>query len=506
MRLIVSAFVMVAVIMGTFTLYASIAPSLAVSRAARNFGAEVTERVGTTPLQAFGMAANSLESGSVTVDFASYQTDRWGTTTTNFNFTVVSDAENHEYALYGEVYSNGEIIDFVAYINPERIAVGSSMIGDDLFGINFNTLAADIASLNDLLGLDYYDMAMVEDVIDSFVELMNQPPAETDAYAAALVGTLHAAERASDRITTLSDGSRIQARRVEYTITVEAMIDLLEEWLDILEGDEAVRLSFNNFLMQTVYGVDYIDEMVQEMRGMLLEVEHYLDGQVLLTFYIGENDRMLSAALDVDLLVMDERVWLNLSLDMGLSAMDTWRLDINGMQWGQYFTFYATWEIVDDGDTYINVITFNFGDGDMIIITSEWDPASGEFTFSHLEENYSWGWRTECAFSGLFTTDGETFRLWIEHADQWYATTTDWAAFDAVWDAFMDTLDDYEWWDAWNLFDWDAFDWDAHSTQHLSESWFSLEISTTAGAPRFRRVEFIGIDEWVRMLYEMFTA
>jgi len=503
MRLFVAAFVMAAVVMGTYTLYASIVSSLAVSRATRNFGAEVSERIGTTPLQAFGMAANSLNNGSVTVDFSSHQTNRWGSSTTDFNLTILADAENEDYAFYGEFYVDGTNLDFMAYINRDRVAVGSSMLGDDLYGINLNTFTADITSLSALLGLDYYELAMVEDILDGFFELMGQAPVETDSYVAALVRTLLAAEQVVDQVTTLSDGSSVPAMRVEYTISVETLVDILDEWLDILESDEAIQLQFNNFLMQSVYGSNFIDELVQELRYGVQEIENYLDGQILLAFYIGERDRLLHVELDVDITAFDERLWLNLFFDLGTSALDTWRLDVNGFEFDRYFSFYATWEIIAEDDVYTNVLTLSFHDGlETYILTSEWDTVSGAFTFAYVDEHYHWG-RNEGEFSGYFVTDGESFSLLFEHSDHWYSYVRDWSAFDALWDAFWDSFENNV--DAFGYYMdlWDSFDWDAHSVRHEFVSEFSLEISTTIDTPQFEPVDFINIDQWGRMLIDM---
>jgi len=489
MKVFVALLIVVAVTMGTYTLYASIAPSLAVNRATRNLGNEISERIATTPFQAFGMALNSLNSGSITLDISGYETGRWGSTETDVYLQLLVDAENNEYALYGDIVENGERIDFIAYLNRDRIAINTSLLGDDFYGIDLNTFIADLESLNDLLELTDDELAMIENFVYSFLEQLWQEPMDTGEYVAALVRTLLAAEQVVNEVPTPS-GNGTPVMRVEYALSMETLFELLDEWLDVFENDPAIQLQFNNFLASAIYGINIVEELVNEARYELQYIQNDIDGNINLAFYIGEDNRLLYVELDVDLMAY-QRVWFNILLDLGASALDVWHVDVNWYDFRGYHSFYATWEIAYEYGVYTNIITLSFDGGhETVTLKSEWDTANGAFTLSYVDAHPIWG--SEGELSGFFSTDGETFRLWFEYSNYWYSYVMDWAALDAFWDAFEDS--EYE------DFYYDVDPWFLFSTRHKFESMFSVEVSTTVGTPEFEDIEFIGINEWFRLL------
>lgn len=408
--------------------FTSIGSVLAVSRAIENLGAEVSERIATTPLQAIGMLAESLTYGTTTVGFT--YTGEWEdwtgvlhNETASGSFRLHSDVDNMDFALSGEISVEGEALDATVYLNTNRIAVGSSLISQNL-GINFGTLRQDIMDLGDMLGLPAQDIRELEDVFEIFdeaVNMLNTPfatvPFNAGAYMGLFFELFRAVEQISENVEIQAGGQPADVRRVAYTITAEALLSFLRDALDILEGDEAVASIFDMPGFEDGFGMSH-RELMREMRTGLREMENELAGvtaQITIAFYIGGGDRLKRAELTGNIDFEGETAGIQATLDFGGHATDTWRLDILLHEGRNHFTLPFVWEIRTPSGRYINEISGTSPDGDNVTLSSDWNTSSGALVMG-ISLRDRWGTHHD-EVSGNFFVHEQGFRLGFTHEE-----------------------------------------------------------------------------------------
>jgi hypothetical protein len=234
---------------------------------------------------------------------------------------------------------------------------------------------------------------------------------EFEDYISVLTSLLRESETVTDRVEIRVGRETVTAQRVSYEIDDADFIGLLEDWLDIFEADESIMNAFNVAGMET--GMDH-RAMVRNMRSELSSLRRELRGSELtLSFYIGRRDRLLRVDLNATLRVGGERIRFDARLDLGDSAMDTWRLE---------FTFddmmiEIIWEYREAGARHVHTLDMFMEDRwntDNIIFTSDWNPTSGAFFFEYEERN-RWGNHSDEILRGNFTTQRDNFRLEIDH-------------------------------------------------------------------------------------------
>jgi len=446
-----------------FRLLAS--PSLAVSRAMNNASGEVSQRLATTPLQAFELLVGSLENGTINVgfDYANVWNNWWTgeTEVENYSghFSLTSNARTNDMALRGslQIYDIPNI-SFSAYINPERVAVGSPNLSDDYFGFRFDSFRRDFTSFARALGLRDNEVDMVSDIVEEIGASLargDNVGDELEPYIEAFTRFLLDAESGSERGQEIRVGfETVTTRRVDYVITMPNFTGLLHEWISILENDETIRPMFETPMYTAMMGYDVLDEMIRELRRGVREIEDSLRGHVTLSFYIGRSNRLVQIALRSSLTLDGESISFRVAMNFGNYATDRWTMTGSVTNaWGTE-SFSAHWDIERVGPNHVNTWQIEYDDGDIYSVISNWNPASGDFTFS-FEEETRWGNWDEEIFSGNFTVSGETFRLEIDHVDDW------------------------------------------------SDSVLNLRIYTTTDTNAGSDVRFINIDRWYEELLEM---
>jgi len=416
-----------------FRLLAS--PSLAVSRAVNNSTSELSERLATSPLQAFELVMGSLENGTVNVAFdytsiwRNWWTDETETDTYNGHFSLTSNARTNNMALRGNMQvSSSPNVSFAAYINPERVAFGSPNLCDNYYGFRFDSFRQDIVPFGRALGILESDMNMVSDIVEeigSWITRGNTSMEELKPYIEAFTSFLLDAESGSERGEEVRVGfETITARRVDYAITISDLVELLNTWIDMLENDDTIRALFDSPMYTTMYGNNAFDSMIRELRWGVQEIEDNLRGRITLSFYIGRGSRLVQVALRGNLTVDGDSISFRVAMNFGNSATDRWALTGSVTDsWGTY-SFNAFWDIERQDGRHVNIWQIEHEHDEVFTITSDWNPTTGGFTFS-LEEIGRWGTWDEELLSGNFTTDGETFRLAFHHEDDWNGSTLD---------------------------------------------------------------------------------
>jgi hypothetical protein len=412
-------------------LFTTLGSALAVNNAMSNFGDEFNTRISTTPLQAFGLLFNALELGTTTVNFSHEETyEDWnGNVRSNFgagNFVFQSDTRSMNFALAGEISSDGESIDFIAYLNENRLALGSSLIGDTLYGVNFATLSQDIERLLGEFGFSAAELAEIRNQLNQLIlsDMMStylQPSPMDDEYMRVIGNFLRAGENISDNVEVSTSRGTVNARRVAYSFSDANMVALLRDLVNVMERDTSVSSVFNN-PMYAYMGISYSDA-IHEIRGMIREMERELNGDITLAFYIGAGDRLLRVEFDAAFIDYGDEISLNMVLCLGGSATDIWRLDINFDDGWDNFSATAEWEIRQVSGRNIHDIELIIREDDWsesATLTLDWDPSGGEFIFSVREPS---GWNEEF-FRGNFVVQNGAFRLRFHVSNEgWYSSS-----------------------------------------------------------------------------------
>ena len=440
-----------------FTLRSS--PTATITRALVNTGNELSERVEDTPLELFGMLIESLTDGSTTVGFE--HSDRWSES--SGLVTLHADENQGKYLVDLEMTSYGTTIDIDLYMTRDAIAARIRQFDDNFYGIYFDTFADDFRSFAIHLDLDRQQLEEIIDVVDMYHSLMNMTAESAELLVELgrlLTSALDRAEMSSESVNFTSGDSSISARRFELAFTYSLILDILEEFLDIVEDNDYMRASYYtqdslNTLINPWHISESYDDMIREARRELNSLQRSSQGDFVVSMYIDRNDRLLRIELDADFEADREQTQFEMSIDFGVSAHDTWVLEVDMLDDFSNTTNLIEWEVNETargGETILRVIEDNGRRGGAATneLILDWTDR-GNFTLSIQDE-----WERDTLLTGVYTSDGEGFNLVIDNP---FA--------DSMWDEYL-----------------------------------HLEISTSRRSEAIEEVDFINISEWGSSLIE----
>jgi len=442
---------------GLFILAMSTSPLAAVSASIYNIGKEMDQRTKETPLEAFGILADSFESGSVTVFFQ--YSDRWEDT--KGAITLHSDQENNEFALEAEISNDDFDIELELYINSERAAARVKQLDNNFYGFIYDSFKEDFISFARHLDLEQQQIDAITERIDFLTDTLNtygESSSSFTEYEKLIRDFMDRAEVDSERVDYSSGGKNIKVRKVEITVTERMIIDFLNDALDLLENDDSIRafLEAGNELQAELYNTDLVpayNEMIREMRSELRSLERDLRGEMKATFYIGSGDRLIRAEVDFDFRYDGERIEFDFSLDFGTSAHDTWVFHFNSRDDQDRTTITITWDIKETsrgGETSVTIDSSDRWGSETVAVLLDWNDR-GHFTLSFVEDR-----NQETLLSGVYTKIENGFRMFID-------------------DPFTDSF------------------W---------EESLQLEVSAVNRSGHIRQIDFINISEWGVSLIE----
>ena len=433
-------------------------PLVVVGRAFVGLNAEVSERIDATPFQAFGILINALEEGTVTVN-VDYR-DVW-LGDINGSIAFYSDGANSEYAVEAELRLDNRALELEVFMNKERIALGSDILGNDYYGITFSTFRDDIRIFGAAMGLDNQTIKELTEMVEMVEESLNAayPESAVDApYASLMTEFIRNLETTSEK-TRIEVGSRtVRSTKIEFVVTDNDIITLLNNLVDLMAEDENLRNYFDSYAADVLtneifWGMQAstYNGFIREMRNTIRELDRSLSGEFVITFYVSSDNRLLRMQLDMDLSVDRNPVRVNCKFDFGESVTDPWELNFvvnsDGLR-GESVTI--VWDYRERSNRLINTLTISPSIDEQIVFSSEWSPDNGRFTLSY---NYD---RSMGELSGVFKVDENGFSL---------------------------SIDD--------------------PTGTLGQS-FGLEITAQIGAPQIKQIDFINIDRWDENLFSDF--
>ena len=419
-KFIVLALVVGVVVVGVLT-FASPSPPAALtgdpdssgtslSMAFSNIADEAAERLDSSPLQIIGTIADTMNKGSLTLAFDFRDNEMLFGGNMGGSFVIFSDMENSEFATEIEINLLGGFmsIDFDIYFNSERIAFRSGIMGNDFYGITFSTFREDIAYFGPLIGLDDDTIEQIADSVEAFgAAIISGPdegfysPAEyLEPYIDLFAEFISSLEYSTETVAG--------ATRIQFIVTEEHVLSLLNNLHTMLEEDENLRSSFEMFddpLMQDMDMPTY-NEILRGIRDAIRTLEDDVTIEFILEFYIDSQNRLSQMNIRASATVDNMPVGIvSITADFGRSLYDPWVVDL---------TYYAdedaldssdgiplfnfTWNFSDESQVFENTFDMSFDD-ESLTLASSWAPESGEFTLSFE------GGGESGSLGGIFTVD-----------------------------------------------------------------------------------------------------
>jgi hypothetical protein len=375
----------------------TLSPAFALSRAFTNFGEEATLRLDNTPFTVFGILSSAFEQQStLTVDF-DYNSGFGIFGDARGSIDLASDFTTNDLALTADITLMGLGFDLAAYINSERAAVRSRMIGNDFYGFSYDTFRQDIQTFGPLIGLDGPTMNLWADYVDIFADMMRNPlvttnPFLTDDSATGTFGEIFSIAdvfRELDVTTERVDIDNINAYRVEVLLTHELIMDFLQELYDYYADFDDADISES---FEAWFDIGYsFDEVLVELREGIAFLQEYITYiHMNLTFYVErDNDRLFRMEFNLPIEVVDEfgnedHGQLDITVDLGRSVHDQWRIILDITDDNETDTFTITWDYRAQGQRFENTFAISF-DGEDAAVTSVWSQDTGRFTLAIYE-------------------------------------------------------------------------------------------------------------------------
>ena len=419
-----------------------------INRAFAKLDAEITERIDGSPLKAVSILMDTAKDGKVSVGFE-YR-DYWNSEVSGA-VDILSNTEDREFAILADLLIYGEKIDLEAYINKDRIAVGTKLLDDNYYGFRYSSFRSDIKIFGDLIGLDKETMDILADAVDMISDALNMEAGESDgiadisAYTNLFKNFSKSVEMTTERERIESGGSTVRSKRTDFLITSDSFLTLLNDFIEVLEDDEDLRKQFNsvlnNQLLSSAYGGMSYSEMLREIRNFARDFERNFTGDITISFFTGKADRLLRFEIRADVRYDKERVRVSAIFDFGSTVSDRWSLNFSVSSGSTRNSLRIVWDYRERSNGLENIVTVTVDGEDPVTLKSVWSPRSGDFSLSY-EDRWSEG-----EITGSFKDNDNGFVLEIDN--------------------FLTGYNEY----------------------------LTLNIKADAGA-QIRRVDFINLDRW----------
>ena len=449
-----------AIVVGAIALFGGRSSATQLHRAMDNLTVEMMERIDSTPLGVLPMMIEALDSGTTTLK-VDYETFGWWETYTQAEITIKTNSQDSEYAVIMDIASDSMDFDLELFLNDERIAARSQLLGDDFFGITFDTLSADIQTFGNSIGLDRTAMNELTQVAEMIEDLLNMQDLDEEfieSIEKVFEDFAENLEESTERVEIRVSGETVNATRIYYVIQFDDVVDLLRELVNLYEDFYFRQIEiFNNPASRDVYleMSRSFDDMMFEIDYLLRELERNSYGEITTAFYLGNRDRLLRMHIEADLTVDGDRGQLTMVYDFGLSATDRWEFEITTIAGRDEYSIFITWDYSERGNSHVNTIRVDVIDrwsDYSVTLMSEWNKTSGDFELSaQISDGPVFGGG---AVSGNLTMTNTGFAL---------------------------VFDDIE----------------------TSFSRVSFEISGELGAPNIENVDFINLDRWGDTLVDL---
>jgi len=409
--------VLAVAVVAYFLLFVMSSPMATAKKALTGLGTETVERFNSTPLKVFGMLSDTMKDGVLTID-VKFE-DTWYDEEVDVNVKLSTNAEEKESSLEADISVYGNSFDIAAYVNKERVAVGSKAFDANYYGIRYSTFRKDIRSFGGLVGLDDQTMDTLADLVELIDDLMNKEKTEnagSEAYTNLITEFVQNLEPTSGNADIYSGGENVRCKKIEFVVTDKQIVKLLNDLYKLVENDESIRSGLedvydNPFFSNVGIRVSY-DDVLKEMRSAFDEFEDNFEGGIICSLYIGSKDRLLRLEVAIDQNKEDDESHITGSFDFGASAQDRWVFEVSITdKWEDESHAKLVWDYRERGSGIENALTFSTDDDDdSITLKSVWSQENGRFTLSFTDE---YGDTSE--LTGVLKTEDKGFRLTLDN-------------------------------------------------------------------------------------------
>ena len=389
-------------------------PLLAAARALNNFGTEVTERINTTPFRAIPMLVDAMKDGTVSVDIDNRD---WLGNSQKANVTLSTNNEERDYYLKVDYTTDGESFDIEAFMDKDRIALGSGMLDGSYYGFRYSTFRSDIRKFGELVGLDDELMDSMSDVIEAIGEMMNEEQASEKYikdYTDLMTKFMNNCEVKSERDTVESGGSSVRCTRVDFVVTEDALFALLDDYIDLMENNETIDKYLDMFGNELGVDIKYeYNNALRELEKQLWDFKREYTGDITISLFVGNRNRLLRMEFNVDIKYSGERTRVRGTFDFGASAQDRWLFNVTVTGDNYKESVRIVWDYRERTNAIENTLTITPPDSsDTVTLRSSWMPDRGNFTLSYSDK---WD---DSEISGVFKPDDDGFRLTFDNLNE----------------------------------------------------------------------------------------
>ena len=415
-----AAFLML-IAVAVVVLIGRVTPLVAAERALVNLGGDMAQRLEGSPFGAFPMLIEALEDGVVNISFD--YSDRWSSG--SFDIEFHSDEANRVYKMIVDFDVDGFGFDLEIHMDRHRIAASSSLLGDEFFGLTYETFRQDFRPFGRMLGLSDSEIDEIADIIEMIGDILDMPDPGMEIYEpyiALLRQFILDGTMSSESTTIESRGQEVNVTRAMFRFTDDEMIGLLRDLMVTMSMDQ--NMDPLGMIEPWMW-----EELFSELDFALNELEGF-DGEMFLAMDIGPGNRLISLSCFVTFQGQGSNLNLYFSADFGNSVFDPWYFTLAGIaetpNWNDatqtdtnIFEIEFVWTYTETAGRFVNTIEiswntenswWNSWDEAMEVwsisesgrLISDWNSNTGGFVLA-FESDGPWGERFEV--SGIYRLD-----------------------------------------------------------------------------------------------------
>lgn len=295
-------------------LYAKLAPEAYSIKAAEKTLSTFEDRLDKTPFGIVSDLDNALINGSVGVG-AELSTEVDGVDQAiDVDFEVARNIEANENKIYLSLDYMGVFADITAYANDSRLIFFSSLFDDEKYGMNYDNLAS---RLN-----DKFDLGMSDEEIQIYQDELDAAKAQSDfnimdyekSFLSLRDKFLETMKPEVVYEKTNLQGEEVKCIAVKYTVEKEDAVALLNEYVEIIKNDEAIKEAINLYPDEFGYSSYYDEEeyasayegYLAELEKMVADFEKEYNGTVHIDLYSNTSGSLVKVLVYGDASIYDE--------------------------------------------------------------------------------------------------------------------------------------------------------------------------------------------------------
>lgn len=295
-------------------LYAKLAPEAYSIKAAEKTLSTFEDRLDKTPFGIVSDLDNALINGSVGVG-AELSTEVDGVDQAiDVDFEVARNIEANENKIYLSLDYMGVFADITAYANDSRLIFFSSLFDDEKYGMNYDNLAS---RLN-----DKFDLGMSDEEIQIYQDELDAAKAQSDfnimdyekSFLSLRDKFLETMKPEVVYEKTNLQGEEVKCIAVKYTVEKEDAVSLLNEYVEIIKNDEAIKEAINLYPDEFGYSSYYDEEeyasayecYLAELEKMVADFEKEYNGTVHIDLYSNTSGSLVKVLVYGDASIYDE--------------------------------------------------------------------------------------------------------------------------------------------------------------------------------------------------------